>query len=154
MPTATTFFGRTITNLGPLTTTYTAPTPCATATNNIYFGPSPFPSIEWVRPTCVRGNYSDCIPSGDALDKLSREYINTVDQRYIPYFSPGLACPDGWTTVGTLNNAQGTKGSSGIFTEVPYIIPENDHMIRWMMLSQFWRELLHDSETPAYCCPR
>ncbi|KAJ3546376.1 hypothetical protein NM208_g2023 [Fusarium decemcellulare] len=156
MPTATTFFGRTITNLGPLTTTYTAPTSCATATNNIYFGPSLFPSVEWFRPTCVPGNYSDCIPSGGAVDKLSREYINTVDQRYIPYFSPGLACPDGWTTVGAINMAQGSEGSSGIFTEHPYNIkntPENDHVLRWMMLSQFWLELLEDSETLAYCCP-
>ncbi|KAL6353649.1 hypothetical protein LRP88_14147 [Fusarium phalaenopsidis] len=79
MPTTTEYLGYTITNLGPLTTTYTAPAECATATDNIQFVQADLPWIPgaWGYPSCVPGDYGKCIPSGDAYDKLAKEHANT-----------------------------------------------------------------------------
>ncbi|KAM5354535.1 hypothetical protein ACJ41O_001182 [Fusarium nematophilum] len=157
MPNITSFFGHTITNLGPLTTTYTAPTSCATATDGIIFGHPLYPFMAGGFPSCDPGNFSDCIPSGDAFDKLSREQAYWAEQRFIHYYSPGLACPEGWTTAGTMNKADGTVGASGMLSMTPLETPtgsdEDEYLLGYLAVPQIWQEVLEEGEKLAYCCP-
>ncbi|KAJ4187501.1 hypothetical protein NW755_006993 [Fusarium falciforme] len=151
MPTTTEYLGYTITNLGPLTTTYTAPTECATATDNIQFVQADLPWIPgaWGYPSCIPGDYGKCIPSGDAYDKLAKEHAYTWQQGFFPYYSPGLVCPKGWTTAGEYAKSKGTP-TEGMLT----VQPENSITEPQMLaLTSIWTSVLEDSETLVYCCP-
>ncbi|KAM6534097.1 hypothetical protein FALCPG4_007035 [Fusarium falciforme] len=151
MPTTTEYLGYTITNLGPLTTTYTGPAECATATDNIQFVQADLPWIPgaWGYPSCIPGDYGKCIPSGDAYDKLAKEHAYTWQQGFFPYYSPGLVCPKGWTTAGEYAKSKGTP-TEGMLT----VQPENSMTQPQMLaLTSVWTSVLEDSETLVYCCP-
>ncbi|KAM0429224.1 hypothetical protein ACHAPT_006438 [Fusarium lateritium] len=151
MPTATEFFGCTVTNLGPLTTTYTAPAECATVTDNIYFAPAQYPHVGENYLSCTPGDYGKCIPSGDAYDKLAKEHAYTWEQDFIPYYSPGIACPKGWTIAGEYARGKGTP-TEGMLTVRPEdTVTGGVHGTPF--LTEIWTEVLEDSETLAYCCP-
>ncbi|RSL74453.1 hypothetical protein CEP53_000293 [Fusarium sp. AF-6] len=145
MPTTTEYLGYTITNLGPLTTTYTVPAECSTATENIQFiqGDMPWIPGAWGYPSCVPGDYGKCIPSGDAYDKLAKEHYYTWQQEFFPYYSPGLVCPKGWTTAGEYAKSKGTP-TKGMLTAQP---DWNITMPALLPLTSVWTSVLEDSET-------
>ncbi|KAF5556351.1 hypothetical protein FMEXI_1194 [Fusarium mexicanum] len=160
MPTATTITSATITNFGPLTTTYTAPTSCATETDHLYFAyNSDNPEYLWAYPTCTMQVYGKCIPSGDQYDHLiTATYAKTFDYGFYHYYSPGLYCPSNWTTAGQYVKGTGSTAQiSGELTKTEStMVPE-----RWEPGRPFptdpanvWKQVLEPSETLAVCCPR
>ncbi|KAM5344434.1 hypothetical protein ACJ41O_012970 [Fusarium nematophilum] len=159
MPTVTLITGHsaTITNFGPLTTTYTAPTSCATATDHLYFAGKDDPGGIWAYPMCTIQTFGDCIPSGDAFDELMTSYDGFLEFGFYHYYSPGLYCPSGWTTAATLVNPGGNTAAevSGYLTQ--------DYSLRlgeWEPgraqptdPTAVWEQILEPSETLAICCP-
>ncbi|KAM0217709.1 hypothetical protein ACHAQI_001759 [Fusarium lateritium] len=156
MPTRTEFFGYEFSNLGPLTTTYSPPPSCTTVTTDrIYYGNAT--SVQWQfgGPTCGPQSIGRCFPSGSEIDKRI-----SVDAKYFggqgsfDYFSPGVVCPEGWTTAGTL--AHGDKSSvqkSGVFTGESFRYPAESYERHFLSPDEIWLEVLESSETLAYCCP-
>lgn len=161
MPTATAVTGHeaTITNFGPLTTIYSAPTSCATETDHLYLGVTQEPGILWAYPTCTGvQTFGGCIPFGDAFDKLMTDvYAKIFDHGFYHYYSPGLHCPQGWTTAAALVNEGGSfTGISGYLTQ---------SYSRWLGHwepgraqpsdpDEVWKQVLLPSETLKICCPR
>ncbi|EKJ76061.1 hypothetical protein FPSE_03833 [Fusarium pseudograminearum CS3096] len=101
MPTATEFWGFNAHNMGPLTTTFTAPSSCATGTDHHVFVNASEPVRIFGVPTCGPMTFGDCIPSASLWESIHEQTTEFVQGQYA-YFSPGLACPSGWSTVGTL----------------------------------------------------
>ncbi|KAK8105099.1 hypothetical protein PG999_008458 [Apiospora kogelbergensis] len=112
MPSATTLSNLSFHNAGPLTTTYTAPASCASADpDHMMMGPRYLPG-NFQYGVCATEK-GDCYPSGSAIDALNAKDSLQADAR-LDYFSPGLHCPHGWTTVGAATkNAEGVITSSG-----------------------------------------
>lgn len=117
MPTATEYFGYAAVNYGPLTTTFIADRSCATATDNFWVhgqGDSRNPMIANVAD-CATATFTATktggYPSGGKVESLwsSIPYLeNGVG--VASYFSPGVACPSGWTTAGTMARATSAPG--------------------------------------------
>jgi hypothetical protein len=155
MPTATQYFGVAITNLGPLTTTYTAPSSCLTATtDHIQYAISG--SLEYVigSPKCTADSLGKCIPSGSVLDSMVAERFGRQSgQGFQHYYSPGVYCPHGWTTAAVLAHGEKTDSveRSGFFTATAN---GNWSMPQGMRPDDEWLNILEPSETLAYCCPR
>jgi len=113
------------TNLGPLTTTFTAPSQC---------DPFPTPNL-WASlqvgsdrfvtslPCGYLASTPDitsltCSPSGSAYSSLWASGNLSEYYSYQTYMSPGLVCPSGWTTgqAVTLDAANATATSIDAFT--------------------------------------
>lgn len=156
MPTATEFFGIAITNFGPLTTTYTPPPSCTTATTDhlIY-------AIENVTgpyhgaPSCEHNLVQDCIPDGSSYDTLADKIVNPWAYGFFNYHSPGIYCPKGWTTAAVLGHGDktGSELRSGAFTntQAPSSTFTGPSIIQ---PDKVWLSVLEPSETLAFCCPR
>ena len=157
MPSTTDHFGDTVTNFGPLTTTYTAPASCATETRHIFYGNASSPAMIYAQPTCGWPPYDDCYPSGKKYDNLQDIVYSAPSRNYIWYFSPGIACPSGWTTAGTLllagTTTTDTHDRHGVFTEDPHHYHPTEVPIAGFPLGRQWHEILDPGETLAYCCP-
>jgi hypothetical protein len=106
--------------------------------------------------SCGYTPVGDCFPSGSTLDARYSSIRQHPQQGYIAYFSPGIACPAGWTTAGS--GARGTAGGafnlSGIltenyFTNLPSLVEAVPLARPSAVLS-----VLDPSETVVYCCPR
>lgn len=155
MPSRTQYFGYDFTNIGPLTTTYEPPASCTTATtDHVYFANATsleqaYGSVKCDGPEPV----GKCYPSGATYDSLLSSYATYRDQGFWQYFSPGVVCPKGWTTAGTLAHGDKTDSveKTGVFTQ-PYPFPTPVNYI--MKPEQIWLNVLEPSETLAYCCPR
>ena len=190
MPSLSNFAHYTFANLGPLTTPFTAAPACATAApSNHLVGQLPQGPLAGVRcpSNDTEGWYADgCWPSAAQVASIDAKITATTSTtvvtadpdggpasthgyHYVPqlaeYFSPGVRCPDGWTTVATLDRSAvvpptATADAStaahvsaftiaGNYTERPewsdpflYRLPEA--MVR----------ALEPDETLAFCCPR
>ncbi|KAF4946134.1 hypothetical protein FGADI_11412 [Fusarium gaditjirri] len=159
MPTVTSVTLAKITNFGPLTTTYTAPASCATATNHLYLADdSDKPEYLWAYPTCTMQLYGSCIPSGDQYDHLiTATYAKTLDIGFYHYYSPGLYCPANWTTAGKyLKGAGSTAAISGDLTKTKSgFDPPGWEPGRPFPTdpTSVWKLVLEPSETLAVCCP-
>ncbi|KAI1506267.1 hypothetical protein F5X99DRAFT_128994 [Biscogniauxia marginata] len=166
MPSATEYFGFAVTNLGPLTTTFTAAPSCATASNAVYFANTNDAYAYRGRPTCSLVPYgNDCYPSGEELDSLISDIYFTPTQGFAHYFSPGIACPSGWTTAGAVAHVTATPAAgssdgddafsrSGVFTEDPwgwYREYTADEAV--LPKALVYLDALDAAETLAYCCP-
>ena len=150
MPTATSTDGFTLTNLGPLTTTYTAPTSCSTALDHVFIT-QPEERL-WYGDGCELATYGDCVPSGSAIDARAPAVYSAVDIDEVYYHSPGIACPANWATVGVVAKASnGSFSSTGVFS--PTALPTSGHLG-----SQFGLNVLMSAmdpgETAVVCCPR
>ncbi|KAJ4322372.1 hypothetical protein N0V84_004843 [Fusarium piperis] len=155
MPSLTEYFGHTITNFGPLTTTFTAPSSCATETpGRVFFGNASNLSRQYGNPECLGGYVGNCIPSGSAYDDYVTSYWKSPMQAWYPYFSPGVVCPSGWSTVGTLARAENTGSfdEGGVFTQDP-LAGYPTRVRPWIGPDEVWSNALKPSETVAYCCP-
>ncbi|KAM5346246.1 hypothetical protein ACJ41O_009251 [Fusarium nematophilum] len=153
MPTATEYFGSAITNFGPLTTTYTAPSSCATPGDYVYFAPSRIPEMVQGFPSCGVPTLGDCIPSGDDYDELLSTLYETWGPGFHHYYSPGLYCPDGWTTAATMVQESGEDAEiTGFMTEV-HGDPRLTTVPAFMEPSDIYKAVLGPDETLAICCP-
>jgi len=159
MPTATEFFGLTITNFGPLTTTYTPPPSCtAGTTDHLLYAYSNATTILHGSPTCDRDPIGDCVPGGSSHDALTSKIIGAWNLGFLNYHSPGVHCPKGWTTAAVLENGDGAASEikTGVFTEVETQFDASRYTDAPSVLgpNEIWPRLLEPSETLVYCCPR
>jgi hypothetical protein len=122
MPSTTSLSQFILANLGPLTTTWTAPASCATQTNEVYLASTLFPAEGYYSSTCDTQLLGDCFPAGAQLDALWNASENAVVGGPLPYYSPGLFCPDTWTTAGiAVKDGNGKLvSSSGLFAPTLY----------------------------------
>ncbi|KAF5235277.1 hypothetical protein FAUST_7171 [Fusarium austroamericanum] len=151
MPTATEFFGITAWNLGPLTTTYTAPSSCATSIKHPVFVNAASPYSALAFPSCTWMPYGECLPNHKEWESGDQQTSSFFQQTSV-YFSPGIACPAGWETVGLLAHLESGKFSaSGVLTTPA---PTYDGFPQGVYPTDFWKNMLDESETVAYCCPR
>ena len=149
---STEFFGYSALNLGPLTTTFTAPSSCATQSNHQVYANATSPYLPFIAASsCSMKGYGDCYPNGEKWDIEAWQTTKFV-QGVHPYFSPGIACPKGWETVGLLRHgsSSGQFGISGVLTvsttgydDQPFPLQPTD----------FWKNALDRDETMAVCCP-
>ncbi|KAM0208552.1 hypothetical protein ACHAPA_009621 [Fusarium lateritium] len=155
MPSRTEFFGYGFSNLGPLTTTYEPPASCTTATTDrIYFANATSLELNYGAAKCDGDEpLGKCYPSGKTYDSLMSEHATYRDQGTWNYFSPGVACPKGWTTAGTLAHGDktGSVEKTGVFTQPPFPFPMRVNYL--MTPEEIWLNALDPSETLAYCCP-
>lgn len=169
----------TFTNLGPLTTTYT-PAPSCTASNRVGLG--------YVNPTggnvyiayaiqCTSDfNYfTGCTPtttsavSTPTFTATSYEDYEEYEDSLIEwkgfgaYYSPGLHCPSGWTTIGMAARDSGSSiTSSGIMVPTASATATTKYSADDMYYYMFNYEdpasvlkgILEPKQTMALCCPR
>jgi hypothetical protein len=159
MPSVNTLSQYTFHNLGPLTSTWTAPASCATAKNPLYLAPANDPSRAVYGESCSVVSAGDCFPSGSALDSILAPRAGSPSLPYlVEIFSPGLVCPDNWSTVGVaVKDSAGSISSTGAFsTQVSVtassttsiFMPRNNPAPNVLM------EALAPGETAIMCCPK
>jgi hypothetical protein len=155
MPTATEYFGISVTNIGPLTTTYTPPPACTRATtDHLVYALESSLIYGFGSPDCEIDPYGKCLPSGAAVDSFIKEYSHPKSGQGIhPFHSPGIHCPEGWTTAGLLAHGDKTGSAfrSGVFTTTATV---NSSQPLQMGSDEWWLKVLEPSETLAWCCPR
>lgn len=94
MPSATSLPGLSLSNLGPLTTTYTAPASCATQAVQTVLVYKDVPGALFMDLSCDKDvSYDGCFPSGSAFDKQDTRSIITPGITTLLYYSPATACP-------------------------------------------------------------
>lgn len=168
MPTTSVVGALTLTNVGPLTTTFTAPSSCETT--DFLYGWKVFAVDNPERGGymavvgaggCGTGGdqyeeHGDCYPHGDKLDELAGETYA------FPYYSPANACPSGYQTVGVAAMNDGSASLSGIFTpnfdgywESPApTTTASDRAPEFNWLANRLTSALGPQETIVACCPR
>ncbi|KAJ6013377.1 hypothetical protein N7540_007968 [Penicillium herquei] len=154
MPSVSVLSQMTFSNLGPLTTTFTAPSSCSTlGVTGVALLESP-PAFFWdidcsIDPANPVPSWS-CFPEGSAPSPTAT-VVNPQGSFEMSYFSPGLYCPSGWKTVGAAVRDGDSISSNGAFTyytTVPTTIP-----IAFPDQANLLMEALADGETAALCCP-
>jgi hypothetical protein len=155
MPTATLVSQATLTNLGPLTTTFTQAASCATVASNVVYGFREHPEAIAYSSDCTFTPYTDCLPSYDLSRVSPISEAATPALRSITYYSPGIYCPSGWSTVGVAAKAgDGLLSTTGIFnptsllsTPLPTVFVAAVPVINVLM------EVIDKGETAVLCCP-
>ncbi|KAM0282816.1 hypothetical protein ACHAQH_002820 [Verticillium albo-atrum] len=156
-----------LTNLGPLTTTFTAPEACATN----------FPGFSGAalsfRPDWAQAGVSkcgeelksvgECLPYGDQLDGFraeatsTTEPTSTTEARFlVPYYSPGYHCPSGWETAGVAAMDNGTASITGAFAPKFTDTDDNGEPVTFPPYNFFANVItsaLDAQETAVLCCP-
>ncbi|KAL4961597.1 uncharacterized protein BDV14DRAFT_180169 [Aspergillus stella-maris] len=169
----------TFSNLGPLTTTYT-PDPKCTASSQMFlgylndmptYGGNVYP--EWnIQCTTAVNYYDGCVPTSTkpvtttppAFTGTSEEeyedYISAqIDWRgYDAYYSPGLYCPAGWTTIGLIGRDEGdTTTSSGILSPLVSTTQTENPMTKgyydYEDPASVVKSVIEPKQTMALCCP-
>lgn len=165
----------TFANLGPLTTTFT-PAPSCTASNRIVLGYlNPDVYIEFATQCTSSFNYvTDCIPTTTTETTVpptptftATSYEDYVENRidwagFGAYYSPGLYCPSGWTTVGmAARDASSSLTSSGVLvpTETTTTTKYSTDDFYYYMFDHEYpasvlKSMLEPRQTMALCCPR
>lgn len=155
MPTATSISGYSLTNNGPLTTTFTAPLSCSTPFD-ILLGYATEPThFQW-QAQCDFMPPADCNPSGSAIRSIvsSAGGSNPTADMILVYHSPGLVCPSGWSTVGAAAKLNPTSTSiSGAFNQSD-TIPTGSNLGSFEPELDVFLAALDYGETAIVCCPR
>jgi len=155
MPTATRISEFSLSNWGPLSTTFTANAACATSgITAIATKSADDVLLLGLYPECAILTLGSCFPSGTKLDAWVSSVYNEAGQSIIVYFSPGLVCPLGWKTVGVAALvSDGSVRTSGIYE--PPAFKEN------FGVGPFFNPFVNvvtagieAGETAALCCPR
>ncbi|VUC28781.1 unnamed protein product [Clonostachys rosea] len=149
------FFGYTLSNIGPLTTTFTAPSSCATKSDNLAWYSQYDTTTTGLRDRYIGGSCEDaalgaCRPSGEAIDKIIS--ASPTPSSLMLYHSPGIACPSGWTTAGTLKGGPEPTGS-GIFNQDALKPWGNESAYQVILIPQLFANALDADEIMALCCP-
>lgn len=128
-------------NFGPLTTTFTPPSACATGQvySGLRFGNA---TTAFKCPDPLA--YKSCLPSPESASQYSSHWGSESRDHTFTYHSPGWACPSGWTTatefaVPSYDSYGGHSGSispAGISSVVP------------------WWDLPSIGGAHRLCCPR
>ncbi|KAL4882155.1 hypothetical protein BJY04DRAFT_217476 [Aspergillus karnatakaensis] len=169
----------TFTNLGPLTTTYTPEARC-TASSEMYLGAlNTMPTyggnvyVNWKVQCTNPGNYyTGCVPTSTELSTAAppeitdlsieefEEYLdNQIDWRgNEKYYSPGLYCPKGWTTIGMIGRDAGDKTtSSGVLSPLVSTTqtenPKTKGYYDYEDPASVVKSVLKPQQTMALCCP-
>ncbi|KAJ4393322.1 hypothetical protein N0V93_002530 [Gnomoniopsis smithogilvyi] len=171
MPAATQVASWTLSNIGPVTTTFT-PAPSCSGPYNVEIGmyreafageniTSLVSSFELYGPPCTDAvaPLANCIPSGSLVDSQRNAFTSThsgaPNTHYrIDYYSPGLICPSGYSTVG-----HATKSTSGaVSSSGPAFVPENEDF--WLannpledLAPNILLQNLFEGESAVLCCP-
>lgn len=161
-------------NLGPLTTTWTAPPSCATSDQSYVTGIA-YPNEEGMfRMAFGHCNVDEwrpeCFPSGERLLEIHNSVLDEqgplpTDYNYYMH-SPGLHCPDSWETVGVASIGT-EKGdvlvhASGIFSSTQFLQPsyfpgDNETILptpSYNFPANAITSILSPTETVVACCPR
>lgn len=156
MPSITTSDGFTFNNWGPVTTTFTPPASCATATNNMRIGLKNTDFFWPYADQCSTVGYYNCIPTGTVQVTTTMD-PNPQHVMDLSYFSPGLNCPAGFNTVGLASRGSDSSlSASGLFaTTAPTAAPEpgETNMAQWQDPMSLFLGLLDAGETAFACCP-
>ena len=156
MPTATAVSQYSLTNWGPLTTTFSADAACAT-TGISMLGLRSALGAGFVEKCVVPTVGASCYPSGSQLDAVASSAFESVGYFVAGYFSPGLVCPSGWKTVGVAARAaDGSISASGIFiastpTNSAGPSPNADPLFNPVINA--FTAAIDAGETAAACCP-
>ncbi|KAH6994734.1 hypothetical protein EDB82DRAFT_199459 [Fusarium venenatum] len=165
MVTSTEYFGFEFYNLGPLTTTFTAPSSCTTVnTKQVHFVNKSAPYLYHVgQANCDHWTQGSCRPSGVEIDSVVSDIrLTTTDPGlFLYYHSPGIACPDGWDTVGIIAKSDSTLSVSGFMTNTikdydkysTYYPTSQSDQPRFMDFTELWNGILKPSDTVAFCGP-
>ena len=153
MPATSTLSNYAFSNWGPLTTTFTPPTSCATVTSNVAIGESSLIPNLVTGVECSPMYDWSCVPTG-TITSLPKAYtaleLNPKAVYERGYLSPGLYCPSGWATVGVASR-DGHKpvNSSGVVAE-----PTSVGLEDYNLPDNVFMQMLEPSETAVWCCPR
>ena len=163
MPTQTEYLGASVTNFGPVTTVFTPAPSCSTAAfvtglftsanSTIYALGNEDCTFAW--------NMKACVPYGDKFDFVQSKAQHTPGHGFLPYMSPGLSCPSGWTTAGSMvgDGANGTS-RTGIFTHSEILTnnllrpPASMVIVGEVPAAEQYARLLVKGETMMACCPK
>lgn len=150
------YFDATIVNAGPLTSTFTPPAICTRA---------PHYGVKLLGPDGRAGSWqtecddrkytrkSLCLPSESAwVNEPKADY--SKDANDITYYSPGLACPSGFTTVGAAVVGQGMNNvtQSGQMFSASTTQTYDDFQL--LPIASYLCDNMAASETAVFCCPR
>jgi hypothetical protein len=142
-------------NLGPATTTFT-PAPSCYASDRLQIGVirSDYAEVLYDVQCSTTLNYADCLPPTTTPTATATATTSTVYDDYYgvgAYYSPGLACPSGWATVGlAARDANQTLSFSGNMVPTTTTAMHNYRTNDATLLAN----VLEASETMALCCPR
>jgi hypothetical protein len=145
---ATATLGWTLTNWGPVFTTYIPPSSCTTTT--AVLAQTQYPDLGSWGTQCYN---NDCWPYPGTDEQKSAILKNRLLE---PYFSPGVACPTGWKSIGALARASdGPIASRGVFTVMVGDSDDyNDEVPYSPSLYDALGAILDEGETMIACCPR
>ncbi|KAL2837759.1 hypothetical protein BJY01DRAFT_220562 [Aspergillus pseudoustus] len=117
MPNATSTLGWTVANWGSAPATYTLASSC-TASTDLYVVHTDRPSVPFWPETCTTtATVNTCWPTPTDSDLASAAVTNRYNGAY---WSPGVNCPSGWSSVGqAAHPTNGPITSSGVFTIQP-----------------------------------
>ncbi|KAG7130136.1 hypothetical protein HYQ45_010935 [Verticillium longisporum] len=156
----------TLINVGPLTTTFTAPESCATSDFGLRgAAPSGLPAWPWAVVGECRNETgpsdNECLPLGEKRDELwtwlsdAAGPTPTAEARLpIFYNSPGYHCPSGWETAGVAAALNGSASVTGAFAPAftEFGEPEGA-MPPGNFLANQITSALEPRETAIICCP-
>ncbi|KAJ0416335.1 hypothetical protein BJY00DRAFT_291779 [Aspergillus carlsbadensis] len=169
----------TFSNLGPLTTTYTPSAHC-TASDQMLLGylntmPTYGGNIApgWnVQCTTEISYWGDCMPTTtEASTTTPPAFTGTTEEEYEEYldaeiewegyeiyYSPGLHCPAGWTTIGMIGRDAGdTTTSSGILSPLVSTTQTENPMTSgyydYEDPASVMKSIIEPRQTMALCCP-
>ncbi|KAI1866587.1 hypothetical protein JX265_007888 [Neoarthrinium moseri] len=115
MPSVTSLSQQLFRNVGPLTTTFTAPASCATQ-SAVALAPVDQPAIAAWLDGCGIRSVGDCLPNGQTVDNVYASDLATYSANDFLYYSPGVICPASWTTVGVaVKDDKGSVSVTGIY---------------------------------------
>jgi hypothetical protein len=136
----------TFSNYGPLTTTFTPPPSC-TATDRLQLGrmTSGFPHFLY-SVKCSSQSEWDCVPTGTASSAATFDDLKYVGSA--GYYSPGLYCPSGWSTIGSA-----TADEHGAVSTSGYLVKTDQKGPYYEQPGTLLASMLKPSETMALCCP-
>ncbi|KAJ3472807.1 hypothetical protein NLG97_g10704 [Lecanicillium saksenae] len=152
MPTATSFLGHALTNLGPLTTTFKPAPSCtalATQPEAGYIMDSKGDSALW-RPfgprACAFQDLEACLPNG----KERQQFLESRGRFPLPYHSPAHQCPEGWAAA---TAATASAVSESVASAFPTSKDDQPFGGLDNILDNFVVTALAPTETLTICCP-
>ncbi|EGY22441.1 uncharacterized protein VDAG_03879 [Verticillium dahliae VdLs.17] len=159
MPTTTWASDFDLVNLGPLTTTFTAPPECTLPVQGVGLGPDAYePDYILWNQQCDIVSAGNCLPSGSTMDDDYNSRTGQPNRGYqLYYYSPAAACPADWKTVGLVSRANdGSLSYSGVFDPSWVTRPEASVTTKTVFnpLVHRWANALGPQETGIACCPR
>lgn len=160
MPTASTIEGNPLFNLGPLTSTWSAPSSCVTNGFNTALALAINPDDGVYYDTffsCgseVWEAMDECFPNGEEYMSIVDENENRAAATFGGHYfhSPGLECPEGWFTAGAATmNGDGDVEKTGTMFDV-FATKSVDDIFQKPFAQRF-ADGLDADETGLWCCP-